>query len=81
MPQSEDEFVLFRCAWYLTENCCESFKATMPQKAKDLILVIAKARTEDVYQQCLQQLRNMNGEWANYVDRRKDKFATVSFLQ
>ena len=81
MSQSEDEFILSRCAWHLTENCREAVKASMPQKAKDLIIELAKARTEDVYQRCLEQLRQLNDGWAQYMDGKKDEFASVSFLQ
>jgi Transposase, Mutator family len=80
MSQSEDEFVLSRCARHLADNCRESCKGTMNETQKAAITTLAKSRTWDVYSRRLESIRSTNEEWAEYLDGRKEEFVAAAFL-
>ena len=49
LSQEEADAVSSRCARHLAENCREAFKFMMNNDHKNMILHLAKARTEDSY--------------------------------
>lgn len=53
----------------------------MNEECKNLIIELAKSRTEYVYAKRLDRLRQLNTQWADYLDAKKEQFATVSFLE
>ena len=81
LSQEEANAVSSRCARHLTENCCEAFKFTMDNDHKNMILRLAKARTEDAYLDNLEKIRAVHKEWADWLDVWKSKFATYLFLR
>ena len=46
-----------------------------------MIIELAKSRTEDMYQKCLEAIRQINEEWATYLHGRQNEFVTYAFLQ
>ena len=81
LSQEEAEAVTSRCARHLAENCREACKYTMNNNHKQLILQLAKARTEEAYLDTLQKIRNIHREWADWLHERRHEFATYIFLQ
>ena len=81
LSQEEAEAVTSRCARHLAENCREACRFTMNSSHKNLILCLAKARTEDGYLDVLEKIRNIHPEWADWLHQRKTEFATYLFLR
>ena len=81
LSQQEAEAVTCRCARHLAENCRESCKYTMNNSHKNLILCLAKVRTEDGYLDVLEKIRNIHPEWADWLHERRQEFATYLFLR
>jgi hypothetical protein len=80
MSQSDDSFVLSRCARHLAENCRESVGGVMNEDHKRMIVELAKSLNEEVYQQRLGELQKINKKWVAYLDERKDQFVSSTFL-
>jgi hypothetical protein len=80
MSQSENEFVLSWCARHLAENCKDACGGIMNEDQKHLITELAKSLNEDVYSKRLDEIRNINTKWAEYLYWRKDQFTATSFL-
>lgn len=81
MSQSSDTFVLSRCARHMAENCKEQCKTgVMNEEVKNLIISLAKARTEEQYESRLSDIMERNSAWGEWLDNRKEEFATVAFL-
>ena len=53
----------------------------MNSSHKNLILCLAKARTEDSYLDGLEKIRNIHPEWADWLHQRRKEFATYLFLR
>ena len=71
-----------RCARHLAENCREAFKYSMNEGHKNMIISLAKSRTEEVYLEHLESiLRKVREEWATWLDARKDEFVSYTFLR
>ena len=81
MSQEEAEALTSRCARHLAENCRESARYTMNSTHKNMILSLAKCRTEEAYLECLDKIRTVHHEWADWLDERKSEFATYIFLK
>ena len=81
LSQEEVEAVTSRCARHLAENCREANKYTMNNTHKDLILSLAKARTEESYLDVLEKIRAIHSEWAEWLHDRRNEFATYVFLR
>ena len=81
LSQEEVEALTSRCARHLAENCRESCKYTMNSSHKNMILSLAKCRTEEVYLECLDRIRSVHHEWADWLDERKHEFAAYLFLK
>ena len=83
MSQSQDsdnQFLLSRCARHLAENCREACKGPMNEEQKALIIQLAKSRTQDIYQKRLAGIGAINEQWASYLDGKKDEFVSYTFL-
>jgi MULE transposase domain len=80
MSQSTEAFVLSRCARHLAGNCQENCKGTMNETHKTLIVQLAKSMTEEVYNRRLEEIRGINEQWAEYLDRRKQQYVSYLFL-
>ena len=81
LSQDEAEALTSRCARHLAENCREACKFTMNSTHKNLILSLAKCRTEETYLECLDKIRGHHREWADWLDERKHEFAAYLFLR
>jgi hypothetical protein len=80
MSQSES-FTLSRCARHMAENCRENCQAgVMNEDDKNLVVLLAKARTEEEYLNRLGNIMERNSAWGHWLDERKEQFATVAFL-
>ena len=62
------------------ENCRENNTGKMNDDDKALIMALAKARTEEAYEQRLEAIDAVNEDWAQWLDERKTQFSTVYFL-
>ena len=80
MSQTQDEFVLSRCTRHLAENCRETCEGPMNEHQKNMIIRLAKARTQTQCQERLSEIEAINEQWAQCLHSRQDEFATVSFL-
>jgi MULE transposase domain len=80
MSQSTHSFVLSRCARHLAENCQENCKGTMNETHKALIIKLGKSMTVDVYTRRLEEVRDINKDWAQYLDSHKHEFVAAFFL-
>ena len=74
LSQQQVEAVTSRCARHLAENCREACKYTMNNKEKNLILSLAKARTEEAYLDSLDEIRAIHHEWADWLHERSVLF-------
>ena len=81
LSQEEVEAVTSRCARHLAENCREACRYTMNSTHKNLVLSLAKARTEEAYLDVLQRIRSIHHEWAEWLHQRRSEFATYLFLR
>ena len=81
VSQEEVEAVTSRCARHLAENCREAGRYTMNNDQKNLIISLAKARTEESYLYWLDKIRSIHTEWADWLHERRTEFATYLFLQ
>ena len=81
LSQAEAEAVTSRCARHLAENCREACGYTMNSKHKNMILSLAKARTEESYLDKLEEIREIHPEWADWLHQRRSEFATYCFLK
>lgn len=80
--QSIVDFLISRCIRHMAENCRESCETgTMNEDHKKLIVQLAKSRTQDIHQQRLEAIKNENEAWAQWLDTRRDEFATFRFLE
>jgi Transposase, Mutator family len=80
MSQSEEAFVLSRCARHLSENCRENCGGKMNEGHKSLIIELGKSLNEEVYQKRLEAIRKVNDKWAEWLDERKHEFVAYTFL-
>ena len=81
LSQDEVQALTSRCARHLAENCREACKYTMNANQKNLIILLAKCRTEEHYLEYLDKIRSIHKEWADWLDQRKHEFAAYIFLQ
>jgi hypothetical protein len=62
------------------ENAKEHRKGKMMEDHEQLVLDLAKAHTQEVYQKCLALVREANDAWADFLGCHRDEFATYPFL-
>ena len=53
----------------------------MNENRKTMVIQLAKSRTEDVFRERLAKLEEVNSQWAQWLDIRKNECASCSFLQ
>lgn len=78
--QEEVDAVSSRCARHLAGNCHEKCKGTMNEDHKRMIIQLAQSRTQVKYQSRLEQLREINERWADYLDDKREQFVAYEFL-
>jgi hypothetical protein len=71
-----------RCARHLAGNCRDNIQVKLSKDQEQFIITkIAKARTEVMYNERLEELTTLNEQAAAWVDERKDEFVAFRFLQ
>jgi hypothetical protein len=72
MSQDEEPFILSRCAKNLAENCKENCTGVrMNEEHKKMIIQLAKARTEEQFQNRLEALKEVDENWSTWLSEKK----------